>query len=72
MQRQFHAITEAICPFNLGTSPLCGLVSSLIGGRIQDNRAFPILTNPLKCWPIHANPGHSGANPRLIRDQLRS
>ena len=48
---------------NLGTSPLCGLVSSLIGGRIQDNRAFPILTNPLKCWPIHANPGQSGANP---------
>ena len=69
---QSYVITEAIPALNQGTSPLCGLVSSPLGGRIQDNRLFPILTNPLKCWPIHANPGQSGANPWLIRDQLRS
>ena len=33
IQCQFHAITEAICPFNLGTSPLYGMVPSLLGGR---------------------------------------
>ena len=43
---------------NHRTSPLCGMVPSPLGGQIQDNRAIPILTNPLKCWPIHANPGH--------------
>ena len=51
--------TRAIPALNQGTSPLCGLVSSPLGGQIQDKT---ILTNPLKCWPIHANPGQSGAN----------
>ena len=65
----FVPFTRAIPALNQGTSPLCGLVSSPLGGQIQDKT---ILTNPLKCWPIHVNPGQSGANPWPIRDQLRS
>ena len=72
IQCQSQAITEDIPALNQGTSPLCGLASSPLGGRFQDNRAFLILTNPFECWPIHANPGQSGANPWPIRDQLRS
>merc|ERR1711973_772093 len=33
IQCQFHAITEAICLDNQGTSALYGTVSSLLGGR---------------------------------------
>ena len=55
----FRPFPRAICPFNLGTSALSGMVPSLLGGRIQDNRASPILTNPCQSWPIHANPVQS-------------
>ena len=65
-------LLRAIPALNQGTSPLWRLVSSPLGGRIQDNRAFPILTNPIQCWPTHANAGQSGANPWLIRVHLHS
>ena len=63
----FVPFTRAIPALNQGTSPLWRLVSSPLGGQIQGKRAFPILTNPFKCWPAYANPGQpncqSLANP---------
>ena len=62
MQRQFHAITEAICPFNLGTSALYGTVPSLLGGWIMANspaidwRAIGTGPNPFQSMPILTNP----------------
>ena len=63
----FVPFTRAIPALNQGTSPPWRLVSSPLGGQIQGKRAFPILTNPFKCWPAYANPGQpncqSLANP---------
>ena len=70
----FMPFPRAICPHNLGTSALYGIVSSPLGGR---NSCYPVATqckseanpwhNPESIW---SNPSQSSTNPVPIRCQF--
>ena len=66
IQCQSCAIYEDVCLDNLGTSPLCGLVPSLLGGRNARNNTRSASTcgqSRTSPWPILS---HSLANPEPI------